>query len=162
MESERPLPVVIVSSCWDPLEVERTFEAMAAGAVAILPKPANMAEDGGEYEQELLRTIRAASEARNVAMRPMSSISTSCPAGVRSRTVSSNASKRSIPEAARVFILVGVKGQTLRVVQRATNPLSGSGPHSQTIGVVDLRMNGVAHAAFVVAAAEHGGHRSDT
>ena len=64
MESERPLPVVIVSSCWDPLEVERTFEAMAAGAVAILPKPANMAEDGGEYEQELLRTIRAASEAR--------------------------------------------------------------------------------------------------
>ncbi len=64
MESERPLPVVIVSSCWDPLEVERTFEAMAAGAVAILPKPANMAEDGGEYEQELLRTIRAASEAK--------------------------------------------------------------------------------------------------
>ena len=62
MESEKPVPVVIVSSRWNPLEVDKTFEAMAAGAVAVLSKPGNILESCEEYRAELIRTIREASE----------------------------------------------------------------------------------------------------
>ena len=34
-----PVPIVIVSAVWDPNEVETTFRAMEAGAVAVLNKP---------------------------------------------------------------------------------------------------------------------------
>ncbi len=62
-------------------------------------------------------------------------------------------------EAARVLILIGVELQLLRVIQRTRDPLAAAAPHRQTIGVVDLRMIGVAHAALVGAAAKHTGHR---
>ncbi|CCJ88727.1 hypothetical protein BN132_655 [Cronobacter turicensis 564] len=61
----------------------------------------------------------------------------------------------------RVFIRERIKLQALRVIERAAHPLAVAAPHRQAVGVVDLRVNGVAHAAFVIAAAEHTGHRRD-
>ncbi|HPE64872.1 MAG TPA: chemotaxis-specific protein-glutamate methyltransferase CheB [Synergistales bacterium] len=60
MVSPHPVPVVIISSCWDPNEVEKTFEAMDAGAVAILPKPADISSGDDEYSAELLKTVNEA------------------------------------------------------------------------------------------------------
>ena len=65
-------------------------------------------------------------------------------------------------KAFRVLILIGIELQLLRVVQRTADPLAVAEPHRETVGVVDLRVNGVADAALVVAAAEHTGHRRDT
>ncbi len=64
-------------------------------------------------------------------------------------------------EALRVFVDVGVELNMLGVVQRSADPLAVAAPHGQSIRVVNLRVNGVTHAAFVSAAAEHGGHRGD-
>lgn len=50
----------------------------------------------------------------------------------------------------RVVIGIGVELQLLRVVQRTANPLTVTAPHRQPIGVVDLRVNGIAHAAFII------------
>ena len=61
----------------------------------------------------------------------------------------------------RVFVQIGIKLQLLRVIERTADPLPVAAPHCQAVGVVDLRVNGVAHAAFVVATAEHAGHRRD-
>ncbi|CCK14528.1 hypothetical protein BN136_538 [Cronobacter universalis NCTC 9529] len=62
----------------------------------------------------------------------------------------------------RVFVRERVELQALRVIERAAHPLAVAAPHRQAVGVVNLRVNGVAHAAFVGAAAEHAGHRRDT
>ena len=64
MESETPVPIVIVSSWWNPVEVEKTFEAMAAGAVAILGKAENTPERREEYGRELIGAVRNAAGAR--------------------------------------------------------------------------------------------------
>jgi two-component system chemotaxis response regulator CheB len=53
----RPVPIVVISAGWEPLEVEKTFQAMAAGAVAILPKPDSLS---GERAAELVKTVREA------------------------------------------------------------------------------------------------------
>lgn len=55
----RPCPVVIVSSRWNPVEVERTFQAMDAGAVALFPKPGD-SEELAHYGAELRRVVREA------------------------------------------------------------------------------------------------------
>ncbi len=62
-------------------------------------------------------------------------------------------------ETARVLILIGIVLQLLRVIQRTGDPFAAAGPHRQAIGIMDLWMVGVAHAALVGAAAEHAGHR---
>ena len=62
-------------------------------------------------------------------------------------------------EAFRVFIGKRVELQLGRVVQWAADPLAVAAPHRQAVRIVDLRVDGVAHAAFVGAAAEHAGHR---
>ncbi|MNE24752.1 hypothetical protein D3C80_1180530 [compost metagenome] len=64
-------------------------------------------------------------------------------------------------EALRVGIGEGIELQGGRVVQRAADPLAVTAPHGQAVGVVDLRVNGVAHPALVGAATEHAGHRRD-
>ncbi len=38
-----PTPIVIVSASWDPKEVEKTFRAMEAGALAAVRKPVGVA-----------------------------------------------------------------------------------------------------------------------
>ena len=37
-----PLPILIVSGVWDPTEVQTTFKAMEAGALAIVQRPAGI------------------------------------------------------------------------------------------------------------------------
>lgn len=52
------LPVVVVSSCWEPDDVEKTFRAIEAGAVAVLPKPVYRSDTDGDYGEILCRTVR--------------------------------------------------------------------------------------------------------
>jgi two-component system chemotaxis response regulator CheB len=61
-----PVPIVIVSSCYNHEEVELSYKAIMAGAVAILPKPTGL---GGPYcptDPELLKTIRLMAEVKVV------------------------------------------------------------------------------------------------
>lgn len=64
MESSHPVPVVIISSCWDPHEIEKTFKAMEAGAVAILSKPSEISMEESEYIAELLKTVNEAARSK--------------------------------------------------------------------------------------------------
>ena len=64
METQ-PLPIVIISSYFDPLDTEKAFQAMQAGAVAALPKPPNPYH--AQYQasvSKLLRTIRNMSQVK--------------------------------------------------------------------------------------------------
>lgn len=66
MEST-PLPIIIVSASWEPKEVEKTFRAMEAGAVAALTKPVGI--DHPDYEaaaKELRQTVKLMSEVKMV------------------------------------------------------------------------------------------------
>jgi len=58
---EKPMPVVVVSSCLEPDDVEKTFKAIEAGAVAVLPKPSHRAGGFEDYGEQLRRTIKDAS-----------------------------------------------------------------------------------------------------
>ena len=54
-----PIPVIIVSSSWDKDDVEKTFQAMETGAVAVMEKPAGLKNPATPLlALELLRTIR--------------------------------------------------------------------------------------------------------
>ena len=62
-----PLPIVIVSASYDRSDVEKSFRAMEAGAVAILEKPAGSGHPDFEYtSRELLKTVKLMSEVRVV------------------------------------------------------------------------------------------------
>ncbi|MFZ2949152.1 MAG: chemotaxis-specific protein-glutamate methyltransferase CheB [Desulfuromonadaceae bacterium] len=70
MES-KPAPIVIVSASWNPMDVEKTFKAMEAGAVALLEKPAGVG--GPDFEKnaaEFLATIKQAAAANVIRLRP--------------------------------------------------------------------------------------------
>ena len=58
-----PLPIVVVSACWSPEEIDLTFRAMDAGAVEILPKPRD-GEPLESYAQELTAKVRRAASVR--------------------------------------------------------------------------------------------------
>jgi len=66
-----PTPIVIVSASWDAREVETTFRAMEAGAVAAVPKPR-----GGNHPElepdvrELIQTVKLMSEVKVVRRWP--------------------------------------------------------------------------------------------
>jgi two-component system, chemotaxis family, protein-glutamate methylesterase/glutaminase len=60
-----PVPIVIVSATYDPEDVEKTFRALDAGAVAMVGKPRGSALQGGDAGAEhLVRTVRAMSGVR--------------------------------------------------------------------------------------------------
>lgn len=64
MES-KPVPIVIVSAGWNPMEVEKTFKAMEAGAVSLLEKPAGIGSPNFEKDaREFIATIRQAAAAQ--------------------------------------------------------------------------------------------------
>ncbi len=66
----RPLPIVIVSGNWEPGEVETTFHAMEAGALAIVQRPKGIGHpDHARTAQELLQTVRLMSEIRVIKRR---------------------------------------------------------------------------------------------
>ncbi len=65
-----PTPIVIVSASWDPKEVEKTFRAMEAGALAAIAKPVGVAHP--KYTQmtkELITTVKLMSEVKVIKRR---------------------------------------------------------------------------------------------
>lgn len=70
METD-PRPIVIVSGSHDPGEVATTFEAIEAGALAVMPRPEGIGhEDHERTARALLRTVRAMAEVRVVRRWP--------------------------------------------------------------------------------------------
>lgn len=66
-----PVPIVIVSGSWDVREVDTTFKAMEAGAVAAVQRPVGIGHPEHEAnKRELLQTIRLMSEIRVVKRWP--------------------------------------------------------------------------------------------
>ena len=62
-----PTPIVIVSASWDPEEVQKTFRAMEAGALAAVRKPVGVAHpDYKDQAKELIQTIKLMSEVKVV------------------------------------------------------------------------------------------------
>lgn len=88
----RPTPIVIISSLWQPREVAKTFQAMEAGAVAILEKPRGPGQPGHERSiEELLAAIRQA------AMVPVRRLRSLRPAVVkREQVAATSRTKRRI------------------------------------------------------------------
>lgn len=70
METD-PRPIVIVSGSHDPGEVAITFEAIEAGALAVMPRPEGIGhEDHESSARALLRTVKAMAEVRVVRRWP--------------------------------------------------------------------------------------------
>jgi len=66
-----PTPIVIVSASWDPKEVEKTFRAMDAGALAVIRKPVGVTHPNyTRLAQELIQTVKLMSEVKVVTRRP--------------------------------------------------------------------------------------------
>ncbi len=62
-----PVPIVIVSAAWDPQEVEMTFRAMEAGALALVRRPPGHGHpDHGAAVSELVQKVRLMSEVKVV------------------------------------------------------------------------------------------------
>jgi two-component system chemotaxis response regulator CheB len=62
-----PTPIIVVSASWDAGEVEKSFRAMEAGAVAILAKPRGGAGPELDPEaRELIQTVKLMSEVKVV------------------------------------------------------------------------------------------------
>ena len=62
-----PIPIVIVSASWDPKELEKTFQAMEAGALAAVRKPVGVAHpDYKDQAKELIQTVKLMSEVKVV------------------------------------------------------------------------------------------------
>jgi two-component system, chemotaxis family, protein-glutamate methylesterase/glutaminase len=65
-----PTPIVIVSASWDPKEVEKTFRAMDAGALAIVRKPVGVTHPNyTRLAQEIIQTAKLMSEVKVVRRR---------------------------------------------------------------------------------------------
>ena len=70
METQ-PVPIVIVSANWNPDEVSLTFQAMEAGAVALVEKPRGLGHpDYAEMAGTLVRSVKAMSEVRVIRRWP--------------------------------------------------------------------------------------------
>ena len=66
-----PTPIVIVSASWDPKEVEKTFRAMEAGALAAIAKPVGVTHPNyTKLAKELIQTVKLMSEVKVVRRRP--------------------------------------------------------------------------------------------
>jgi len=66
-----PTPIVIVSASWDPKEVEKTFRAIEAGALAAVRKPVGVAHpDYKDHAKELIQTVKLMSEIKVIKRLP--------------------------------------------------------------------------------------------
>lgn len=66
-----PMPIIIVSASWDPKEVSTTFQAVEAGAVAVLEKPRGIGHP--DYEamaKSLVQTVKLMSEVKVIKRWP--------------------------------------------------------------------------------------------
>ncbi|MEI6519446.1 MAG: chemotaxis-specific protein-glutamate methyltransferase CheB [bacterium] len=58
-----PVPIIIVTASWNPSDVEKTFKAMEAGAVAVLAKPPGPGDPNIDQRiRELIQTIKLMAE----------------------------------------------------------------------------------------------------
>lgn len=70
METD-PIPIIIVSSSWSPSEVNNTYKAIDAGAVAILGKPRGIGHpDHNRMAIDLIRHVKAMSEVKLIKRMP--------------------------------------------------------------------------------------------
>lgn len=67
-----PTPIVIVSAQWAPEDVAKTFDALGAGALAILEKPRFGAPDFACRRDQLVSTIKLMAEVKVMSRRPKS------------------------------------------------------------------------------------------
>lgn len=66
----KPIPIIIISTYWNSWEVDTSFRAMEAGALAVLEKPCGIETfSNGHQAKEILRTIKIMSEVRLVKRR---------------------------------------------------------------------------------------------
>jgi len=62
-----PTPIIIVSGVWDPKEVETTFRAVEAGALAVLSRPVGIGHPDHEATAwDLIQTVKVMSEVKVV------------------------------------------------------------------------------------------------
>ena len=77
METQ-PLPIVVVSASFDKNDVEKTFLAMDAGAIAVANKPLGVGHPNSERTaRELVQTVKAMSEVKMVKRWPKAKLMTS-------------------------------------------------------------------------------------
>jgi two-component system, chemotaxis family, protein-glutamate methylesterase/glutaminase len=70
METQ-PTPIVIVSGSWDAREVETTFQALDAGALAAIPRPMGIGHpEHAKSAQEMVQTVKLMSEVKVIRRRP--------------------------------------------------------------------------------------------
>lgn len=68
-----PVPIVIVSASYDKKDIEKSFQAMEAGAVAILEKPFGQGHPGyREAAEKLVTTVKLMSEVKVIKRWPRS------------------------------------------------------------------------------------------
>jgi two-component system, chemotaxis family, protein-glutamate methylesterase/glutaminase len=66
-----PTPIVVVSGSWDPREMETTMQALEAGALAAIPRPAGIGHpDHARDARELVQTVKLMSEVKVVRRIP--------------------------------------------------------------------------------------------
>jgi two-component system, chemotaxis family, protein-glutamate methylesterase/glutaminase len=66
-----PVPIVIVSGVWDPKEVETTFRAVEAGALAIVQRPEGIGHpESGKAQSDLISKVKLMSEVKVVRRWP--------------------------------------------------------------------------------------------
>ena len=69
--STTPIPIVIVSASWEPKEVETSFLAIEAGALAILEKPRGIGHPLYEKtSKEVIETVKTMSQVKTITRRP--------------------------------------------------------------------------------------------
>lgn len=67
-----PVPIIIVSAGWHLKEVEKTFRALEAGAVAVLQKPMGAGHpDFADQVKKLIQTVKLMSEVKVVTRRAL-------------------------------------------------------------------------------------------
>ena len=67
----QPVPIILVSANWDPTEMNTSFQAMEAGAVAVLEKPRGIGHPDSEcLGQELIRQVTLMNEVKVVTRWP--------------------------------------------------------------------------------------------
>jgi len=94
METD-PTPIVIVSGSEDPREATTTFDAMEAGALAVLRRPAGIGHPAHEdTARELVRTVKLMSEVKVVRRWPRTRTRSAVPPRARQRRVFWRASRR--------------------------------------------------------------------
>ena len=117
-----PVPIVIVSAGYEPDQVEKTFMALEAGAVAVLEKPGGPGHpNSAAMVRKMIQTVRLMSEIKVVRHRPglMQPVRAS---GRGSREGSCGSSRRA------EIVAVGASTGGPPVLQQILSGLPGSFP----------------------------------